>query len=211
MRARIHSGSLAPDAVAAAAAAATPGTLAFFAAGAAAPPSAPARVHVCPRTHSRSFAQRCSFAHVLAPRDATQSAKEHSKTPDQCCIQPHVCAQPTRELAGVSGRHPTVCAAGELRRYEYRQRYGFGWLHTGPVRTHRTRRALHARLSCRRTRCMPAVPSSSAAPSPPGTAARRERRRRRAEDAASACAAGPASTAAQPPAACAKRCKSCES
>jgi hypothetical protein len=46
--------------------------------------------------------------------------KEHSQArPHQCCILPHVCAQPPRELVEVS----SWCAAGELRRYEYRQWY----------------------------------------------------------------------------------------
>jgi hypothetical protein len=50
--------------------------------------------------------------------------KEHSQArPHQRCILPHVCAQPPRE---VSGGHPAECAAGELRRYEYRQWYGQG-------------------------------------------------------------------------------------
>jgi hypothetical protein len=47
--------------------------------------------------------------------------REHSQArPHQCCILSHVCAQPPRELVEV----PAEYAAGELRRYEYRQWYG---------------------------------------------------------------------------------------
>lgn len=189
MRERIHSASLAPEAVAAAAAAAAPGTLAFFAVDcAAAPASAPSLVHVCVMSSHPRIPQLSAIRRALSlPSSASrfypsrlhspQLERLGSPSPPKEPLRGELTLVPierNRWLPSEARHHPDAQSMGGLR-----------------GRAHRTRRTLHTRLISVRSR-------SSPAPAPaPAPARRHKHRRRGVENAASAWPAVP--RAAEPP------------